>query len=106
MEQAILTYVDLEGSLVKVGWLWTHYRNGRESISFEYDRTWMSHPKRFAIDPTLQLAEGSFHASADKPLFGALKLYNERSLQVSRSSFLLLVAMVKAFSPVNSPLSL
>ena len=46
-------------------------RHGRESISFEYNRNWLKHPKRFSLDPALKLLEGTFHASADKPLFGA-----------------------------------
>ncbi len=72
MEQAILVYIDLEGMPMKVGQLWARYRNGRESISFEYDRSWLNHPKRFSLDPALKLVEGSFHASSDKPLFGAI----------------------------------
>lgn len=32
----------------------------------------MSHPKRFSLDPALKLVAGSFHASLDKPLFGAI----------------------------------
>ncbi len=72
MEQAILVYVDLMGTPLKAGQLWTRFRNGRESMSFEYDREWLSHPKRFSLDPALQLAAGSFHASPDKPIFGAI----------------------------------
>lgn len=72
MEQAIFVYVDLDGMPIKVGQLWSHYRNGRESMSFEYDRAWLNHPKRFSFDPALKLVAGSFHASADKPLFGAI----------------------------------
>lgn len=72
MEQAILVYVDLMGTPLKVGQLWAHFRSGRESLSFEYDRSWLEHPKRFALDPALQLAEGAFHAAADKPIFGAI----------------------------------
>lgn len=53
MEQVILVYVDLMGSLVKVGQLWGRFRNGRESMSFEYDRNWLNHPKRFSLDPAL-----------------------------------------------------
>ena len=30
-------------------------------------------PDRFSLDPALQLSEGSFHASIDKPLFGAIE---------------------------------
>ena len=44
MEQAILVYVDLEGIPMKAGQLWGRYRNGRESMSFEYDRDWLNHP--------------------------------------------------------------
>lgn len=72
MEQAILVYVDLLGIPLKVGQLWARYRNGRESMSFEYDRKWLNHPKRFSLDPALKLVEGSFHASLDKPIFGAI----------------------------------
>jgi serine/threonine-protein kinase HipA len=72
MEQAILVYVDLEDVAIKVGKLWSRQRNGRESMSFEYDPTWLDHPKRFSLDPALKLDPGSFHASPDKPLFGAI----------------------------------
>lgn len=70
--EAILVYVDLMGIPLKVGRLWGRFRNGRESMSFEYDREWLNHPKRFSLDPALKLAEGSFHASPDKPIFGAI----------------------------------
>lgn len=73
MEKNILVYLDLEGIPIQVGQLWIHSRSGRESISFEYNREWLKHPKRFSLDPVLQLAEGPFHASVDKPLFGAIE---------------------------------
>jgi serine/threonine-protein kinase HipA len=72
MEQSILVYVDIEGSSIKTGQLWARYRNGRESVSFEYDREWLKHPKRFSLDPALKLVSGPFHSSSDKPLFGAI----------------------------------
>lgn len=72
MDKAILVYVDLIGIPTKVGQLWGRFRNGRESMSFEYDRAWLNHPKRFSLDPALKLVTGSFHASPDKPLFGAI----------------------------------
>jgi serine/threonine-protein kinase HipA len=72
MEQAILVYVDLMGVPQKVGHLWGRFRGGRESMSFEYTREWLSCPKRFSLDPALKLAPGSFHASPDKPIFGAI----------------------------------
>ena len=72
MEHAILVYIDLGGIPMKVGQLWGRFRNGRESMSFEYDRDWLNHPKRFSLDPALKLVAGSFHAASDKPLFGAI----------------------------------
>lgn len=72
MEQTIYVYLDLEGVPIKVGQLWSRYRHGRESMSFEYDREWLRHPNRFSLDPSLNLVSGSFHASPDKPLFGAI----------------------------------
>jgi len=72
MDQTIFVYVDLEGISIKVGQLWSHYRNGRERMSFEYNRNWLNHPKRFSLDSALKLAEGPFHASPDKPVFGAI----------------------------------
>lgn len=73
MENAILTYIDLNGTLTLVGHLWIHSKQGRQSISFEYDRAWLKTPNRFSLDPALQLSEGAFHASVDKPLFGAIE---------------------------------
>jgi serine/threonine-protein kinase HipA len=72
MEQLIWVYVDLRGISLKVGRLWSHYRNGRESMTFEYDHSWLNHPDRFSLDPALQLVKGSFHAPPDKPVFGAM----------------------------------
>lgn len=73
MDNAIFTYIDLKGETTFVGYLWIHTKQGRQSASFEYDKTWLKHPDRFALDPALQLTHGTFHASADKPLFGALE---------------------------------
>ena len=72
MEQSILVYLDLEGVPVKVGLLWAHYRNSRESLSFEYDDHWLKHPKQFSLEPALKLVSGTFHTSSDKPLFGSI----------------------------------
>jgi len=72
VDPSVFVYIDLEGTLLPVGRLWDHFRKDRESLSFEYDKNWLSHPQRFALDPSLQLIEGSFHASFEKPLFGAL----------------------------------
>lgn len=50
MEQGVIVYIDLEGDLMRVGKLWVHDRGGRESMTFEYERSWLNHPKRFILD--------------------------------------------------------
>lgn len=72
MDQAVLVYIDLAGVSTKVGQLWVHERHGRESMSFEYDRDWLSRKDCFSLDPALKLVTGPFHASQDKPVFGAI----------------------------------
>ncbi len=73
MENNILVYLDIQAVQTKVGQLWIHYRNGKESLTFEYDRKWLQASDRFSLDPALKLISGPFHASIDKPLFGALE---------------------------------
>jgi serine/threonine-protein kinase HipA len=71
IERKILVYVDLDNSLHQVGTLWTRQGN-RDSASFGYDREWLAHPKRFALEPLLQLASGVIHTGAGRSLFGAI----------------------------------
>jgi serine/threonine-protein kinase HipA len=70
MEREVLVYIDRPDGPHLVGRLWTRTRKGRESASFEYDRTWLEHPERFALEPALALGPGAFHT--EKPLFGAI----------------------------------
>lgn len=72
MDQAVIVYIDLAGVSTKVGKLWVHERHGRESMSFEYDPDWLRRKDCFSLDPALKLVSGPFHASQDKPVFGAI----------------------------------
>ena len=67
-----LVYVDLAGARALVGRLWSRAPKGRESATFEYDKTWLEHPERFALEPALTLGPGPQHTEAGKALFGAL----------------------------------
>jgi serine/threonine-protein kinase HipA len=60
----------LDGLTYPVGKLWFYNRKGRESALFEYDKDWLSHPHRFALEPALLLSKGQFYR--DKSLFGAI----------------------------------
>jgi serine/threonine-protein kinase HipA len=72
METEILVHVDIDGSPLLVGRLWSRVRRQKESATFEYDSSWLAHAERFSLEPALKVGPGPFHAPADKPLFGAI----------------------------------
>lgn len=72
MEPEILVYVDVRGVPLLAGRLWVHARRGKESATFEYDRSWLARAERFSLEPALKLGPGPFHTPASKPLFGAI----------------------------------
>ncbi len=72
MMDEVLVYMDLRGTPCLAGRLWARERRGRESATFEYDKTWLAHPERFSLEPALELGPGPFHTGAERPLFGAI----------------------------------
>ena len=72
MDKEALVYVDLQGTPHLVGRLWARMRKDRESATFEYDKSWLTHPERFSLEPALKLGPGPFHTPSEKPLFGAI----------------------------------
>lgn len=71
-DSSVLVSLSLDGEDIRIGKLWAHHRNGRESAAFEYDKTWLHHPERFALEPALMLTEGTFHTKAGMSVFGAI----------------------------------
>lgn len=67
-------FIDLPSSPgpVQAGRLWSHFRKGRESASFEYNREWLANLYRFALEPLLPLADGTFHTTPGQSVFGAI----------------------------------
>lgn len=72
MDGESLVYAELQGESILVGRLWSRTRGIRESATFEYAPSWLTHPERFALEPALPLTPGPFHTQADKALFGAM----------------------------------
>jgi len=68
----VIVSISLGNETVRVGTLWFHVRKGRESASFEYDKAWLNHPEKFALEPALQLTEGAFHTNPNTIIFGAI----------------------------------
>lgn len=55
----------------KVGTLTASPSRGKEVFAFEYDKSWLTGPYKFQIDPELFLFEGKFHPNAGVENFGA-----------------------------------
>jgi serine/threonine-protein kinase HipA len=72
MDRETLVYVDIGSAPHLVGRLWSRTRKERESATFEYDRAWLTHAERFALEPALTLGAGPHHTAPGKALFGAL----------------------------------
>lgn len=68
----VLVSISLGGENIPVGHCWFHARKGRESASFEYAESWLSHPQRLALEPALTLTAGSFHTQPGRAIFGSL----------------------------------
>jgi serine/threonine-protein kinase HipA len=66
----VIVWVSLGSENIRVGKLWFHVKGHKESASFEYDKKWLDHPERFALEPALKLTEGGFHTGQNLSLFG------------------------------------
>lgn len=68
----IIVYISLDNKNIRVGTLWINNKNGKESAVFEYDKKWLTHPERFALEPMLSLNEGKFFTNENQKMFGAI----------------------------------
>jgi serine/threonine-protein kinase HipA len=59
------------GEPQKVGTLTASPSRGKEVFAFEYEKSWLTGPYKFQIDPELFLFEGKFHPNAGVENFGA-----------------------------------
>jgi hypothetical protein len=48
-------YIDLDGTPRPVGLLRRHASRREETVTFEYDETWLADDERFSIEPALAL---------------------------------------------------
>ena len=62
MDRDLRVYVELDGRPRLIGRLWLREKNGRETATFRYDPAWLEHPQAYALAPSLELGEGSFHS--------------------------------------------
>lgn len=64
-------HIELPGAQqpTKVGTMRLIIARGKERTSFEYDKGWLNHKRRFALEPDLPLSQGPQFPTANKPLF-------------------------------------
>ena len=55
---------------LKIGTLWSNFRSGQETFSFEYSQEWLGNPLKFALEPSLQLLQGQYHKTSK--IFGSI----------------------------------
>ena len=65
-------YIDVDDSPRPVGLLRRHASRREETVTFEYDETWLADDERFSIEPALALTRGLFPPPADQPIFGSI----------------------------------
>ena len=71
-DRKVHIYVELDGELYQVGQLWSRSFRDKEGASFQYEPGWLTHRERFALEPALELTDGTFHTEANRNMFGAI----------------------------------
>ncbi len=72
MSTPVFVYIQLDDTDHLVGRLWPRMGKRSQGATFEYDRSWLENPSRFALEPALSLHPGSFHTPPGKAIFGAI----------------------------------
>ena len=65
-------YIDVDDSPRPVGLLRRHASRREQTVTFEYDETWLADDERFSIEPALALTRGLFPPPADQSMFGSI----------------------------------
>lgn len=65
-------HIDLEGQVRPLGILHRQVSRRGETVTFEYDETWLGDANRFSIEPALTLTAGAFPPQAGQPIFGSI----------------------------------
>ncbi len=65
-------HIDLGGQVRPLGILHRQASRRGETVTFEYDETWLGDANRFSIEPALTLTAGAFPPQAGQPIFGSI----------------------------------
>jgi len=56
----VYVYASLDGEDILAGTLFASLRRGREITTFQYDSSFLSHPKAYSLEPDMPIGAGSF----------------------------------------------
>jgi serine/threonine-protein kinase HipA len=65
-------HIDLEGQVRPLGILHRQASRRGDTVTFEYDESWLGDANRFSIEPALTLTAGAFPPQAGQPIFGSI----------------------------------
>lgn len=65
-------HIDLKGRVRSLGLLRRQLSRRGETITFEYDPSWLEDAERFSIEPALSLTPGTFPPQAGQSVFGSI----------------------------------
>src|SRR5450755_5122425 len=70
-EHATEVFVQIAGTDVWAGRLWSHQRHDSESATFAYAEDYLARPDAYQLDPALPLQTGQQQTRVGQELFGA-----------------------------------
>lgn len=65
-------HIDLEGHVRPLGLLRRQVSRRGETVTFEYDVSWLEDARRFSIEPAIALTAGTFPPQPNQPIFGSI----------------------------------
>src|SRR4051794_19167406 len=71
-QRKVYVYVELNGHPHHVGQLWSRSSRGKEGASFQYEQSWLGNHERFALEPALELGDGTYHTDINRNIFGSI----------------------------------
>lgn len=71
-DKKIYVYINLNGEDLLVGEMWSHFKNGKETSTFEYANEWLTRKESFSLEPNLFLGSGPQSTRKGIKIFGSL----------------------------------
>lgn len=65
-------HIDIDGAPRRVGRAYSHPGRNGETMTFEYDTSWLRDPDGFSLEPALRLTPGTYAPPAGLAIFGSI----------------------------------